>query len=277
MTALGWGLDRYALDPYGSTQLGVGINLVHAVAVSTHDLQLTLSGVPLHASTAVSGDALNPSTWLVQNLSTGAFLHVVAISPVTTTVYSLKTFEKFGSVKVQHRVSSTTLRDTFGQLLVPPTSADFAGITAEEDVSQETRAANQKLAARDLANSQTPQSPAGVLRINSDGDYINVTGVDLVRKLIFRRLMTKPGDFFHLPNYGAALVNSKEPMPVGGDLIKLKATIESQVLLEPEVSEAKATLSLDTQGILTVTVLAKLRQTGQQISIGLKTPQGVQL
>jgi len=271
--SLGWGLDPYGISPYGGTQLGAGISVVSAVAISTHQVQVVLSGVPLHQSTVVVGDALNPATWMIQRLDSAAFFHVVQVQPVTTTTYNVRVFEKFGSVKVSHRISTATLKDVFSQTLIPPRSADFLGILAREDVSDITRAAAQNISATDIFNSQTPKSPAAVLQIGGNGDYVNVTGAELVRKLIFRRLMTVPGDFFHLPNYGAG-VRIKEPVP-SGDIIKLKMEIESQVLREPDVETVTASVSLAATGVLSIQVLAKLKKTGQSISLGLATQQTV--
>jgi hypothetical protein len=50
----------------------------------------------------------------------------------------------------------------------------------------------------------------------------------------------------------------------------MKKLVESQVLKEPEVESVKASLSFDaSKGILTIALVAKLRLSGQTISMAL--------
>lgn len=112
---------------------------------------------------------------------------------------------------------------------------------------------------------------SGTLTIDSGGDYASESGPAFVRKLILRRLTTKPGEFFHLPNYGLGL-REKEPLPVN-NLRALAKAIEQQVALEPEVSAVKANLSYAANAaILYVKVQAQLRQTGQQLVVPMAVP-----
>ena len=109
-------------------------------------------------------------------------------------------------------------------------------------------------------------------KVSNDGDYQLHGGTDFVRKMIFRRLMTAKGGFRFLPDFGVGL-RVKEPLPIG-NLISLQKEIEDQVKLEPEVDKVRATVTQD-QNHLTVTVFARLKQTGQQLSLPLSIPFGV--
>lgn len=121
-------------------------------------------------------------------------------------------------------------------------------------------------------NGQVMQS-TGTLEIESDGDYASMTGAELIKKLILRRLTTKPGDFFHLPNYGIGL-REKEPLPVA-DLRKLAKAIELQVAQEPEVAAVKATLAYSASAaVLNVRVQAQLKTSGQQVAVAVAVPTG---
>ena len=107
----------------------------------------------------------------------------------------------------------------------------------------------------------------GALQIGADGDYTLQQGAALVRKLIIRRLITRPGEFYHLPDYGLGL-RVKEPVP--GSIITLRGEIERQVELEPEVESALAKVSFSpTNNILTIQLQVVLKATGESFQIGL--------
>ena len=103
-------------------------------------------------------------------------------------------------------------------------------------------------------------------KIGRDGDYLLEEGENLVRKLIIRRLITRPGEFFHLPDYGIGL-RIKEPLP--GQIASLKKQIEQQAELEPEVESAVASLSFS-NSILIIQLRVRLLQTGADIEIGIR-------
>lgn len=120
---------------------------------------------------------------------------------------------------------------------------------------------------------QTETTAGSTLRITTGGDYASQSGEALVKKLILRRLISKPGDFFHLPNYGVGL-RVKEPIPTV-DLRKLAVQIEQQINLEPEVAESRANLSYAAgTGMLVVSVKVRLKATGDVIQADLAVPSG---
>lgn len=274
----GWGFDDFGLLPMGDAAAALGAHVHQAHAVSTREVEVEVSNFVQDNSPFLEGDALNPATWVVQRLDTLAFLHVVSITQTGTFKYTLLCLEEFGPVAATHRVSTSTLLDINGTLIVEPRSADFLGITDEDKDQLEDRLAKRKVTTRDIANPQLPQDVfiAGTLQLDAAGDYKLETGPQLVKKLILRRLMTTPGDFFHLPDYGIG-IRLKEPVPPV-DLGRLKTAVEQQVLRETEVQTASATVTLDANGILTVVVRAKLKSTGESIEVGF-TPnvQSVQL
>ena len=272
-TGLNW-IERLQTQEsiYGAGSKGLGTSILSAVAISTRMVKVALSREPLHSSNFVQGDALNPSTWSVQNLATLAFLHVVGVTPYSSTSYGLLTLEEFGDVTVLHAASSATLRSPDGQVLHAPRAADFYGLLDENEATQAARLAKQRVTSRDIQNTQSAFAQMnGTLLVDKAGDYESVSGAALVKKLILRRLMSRPGDFFHLPKYGIGL-RDKEPV-TGGNLGKLKTEIERQVLLEPEVGVAAVSLALATNGTLTVQVKATLRTTGQVVAFSVPVGQ----
>ena len=257
---LGWGLDPYGTGPYGSSTAGVGIHVVSALAISTNEVQVTLSGNARHLSPNGAGDALNPATWAVTRVDTAANLPVVAVRPVTPAIYVLTTIDPFGPCTSLHTVLTNTLVDAGGSTLVPPRTASFYGVI-DASLNENLLMGKSRSIAVDIDNPQTPNATpdtsGGTLVINSSGDYDSVQGADLVRKLIIRRLSTRPGEFFHLPTYGLDL-QVKEPIH-SADLVQLKAQIDAQVRREPEVQDVSATLVATSDGVVTATIKARLK------------------
>lgn len=275
----GWGLDDEGVLPYGDSAGSIGASIRAAHALSTREVTVEVSNLVQDNSPYLAGDALNPNTWTLQRLDNAAFLHVVSVTQVGTYQYTLLCLEEFGPVTVTHRVSSSTLVDLSGNVIGAPRSADFLGITDEVKNTLDDRLTAAKVKTRDIANPQLPQGQggqfyAGTLQLGTDGDYRAETGTQLLKKLILRRLMTTPGDFFHLPNYGIGLRLKAPPPP--GDLGRLKVNIEQQILREPELANVVATVTLDNAtGVLTVRVRATEKATGAPVAVGYsQTPTG---
>jgi hypothetical protein len=126
----------------------------------------------------------------------------------------------------------------------------------------------------DLINFPAPRNPlGGTLQINTSGDYTTAQGRELLKKLIYRRLTTYPGEFFHLPRYGLGIVDKGLSTP--GNIIKLRAEVERQATLEPEVERATASVTLSPDGTLLIKVLCVLRADGTTLDVGLQLPAGV--
>jgi hypothetical protein len=267
-----WGTGSYGTGPYGGSG-GSAISVSGARALTTHSVIVTLSSAPQDEDPFKSGDVLNPQTWTVQNLTSLDFSTVIAVRAHDAPLeYEVQTLEPLDNHLVQHRVESLTLRSAAGVLVTAPHSADFAGLVKEIDPVAATD--QRRFPTRDLANPPTPAESGeggigGTLRIDSDGDYATVSGVELVKKLVLRRLFTKPGGFFHLPNYGFGLA-IKEPVR-GGDVITLKSDLERAMKLEPDVDRALATVQTDRRGILTLLLRFTLAGTGQEIRVGVQS------
>lgn len=269
----GFGLSPWGIGPWGlGLPLSVGTGAVYAAGDRV--VRVELSSEPQHRSVTAPGDALNPATWQITVPSTGRVLTVISVAEINPTTYELLTLEEFDSHYVAMLVASPDLRDLSGVPVVPTISATFAGVRLEATSTDEKRTVRQGLALRDIANPPTPNSPVGgTLEITSAGDYKSVEGAALVRKLILRRLVSKPRDFFHLPDYGLGL-REKEPLP-STDLVKLKKAIEQQVELEPEVDAVQARVAFDYgRNVLLINLKVRLKKTGQQIEIGLPLGSG---
>lgn len=265
----GWGTSPWGLGPWG---LGFGgLTIANAFAAGDRFVRVTLSVDPLEASSTTLGSALNPKTWTVTTPSTGRVLTVLSVTKHAPRTYDILTLEMFDNHFVQMAVGTSTLKTATG---VPtgPLTFGFSGVILEATSTDEKKTVQRGFALRDIANPPTPNSPVGgTLEITTHGDYKEVSGTQLLRKLIIRRLVSRPGDFFHLPNYGIGL-REKEPLPVN-DLVKLKKAIRQEIEKEPDVQAATVQLNYDyAASALVIQMQVLMRQTGQEINFALPVP-----
>lgn len=267
--AAGWGLDPYGSGPWGGATT---LSIASAFAVSIRTVRVLLTAEPVHLSPTGNGDALNPETWQVFRLDTGAPFTPIEVDEVDPFTYDINVLENFAPFLVMHQVSSSSLVQIGGLPITDPKAATFPGAQADK-VSTPAAQLAQRRQLQDLLNQPSPNdaSPlAGTLVIGAGGDYQRQSGASLARKLIMRRLTTPRGGFFHLPNYGVGLTE-KAPLRIG-DATKYRAQVEAQVLAEPEVESVKAPISLDRQNeIVVVQVKAKLRN-GSAIEEAIPIP-----
>jgi hypothetical protein len=263
-----WGTGPWGTGAFGASS----ISIENAVAISIRTVRVTLSGAPGSVSPTAPGDVLNPLTWQVVRLDTGFSFTVAQIDRESSTIFDVHVLEPLGSVLVQHQVSASLF-------LLPIT---FPGLVADAVSTPDALASSRRFAQTDIANPQTPKQVdaggipttplGGTLVITEAGDYDSVSGAELVKKLIIRRVFTPLGGFFHLPDYGIGIA-VKEPLPVAS-LPKLRAEIERQARLEPEVEDVAAPLSF--QGnVLTLSLSARIRPTGDRITIVGAVPKAI--
>ena len=276
----GWGLGFWGTGSwgFGSSSL-VDLYIANAFAVTTRTVRVTLSTQPQQIFGTLVGDVLNPATWTVTRVDDSTSLTVVAVEPINTSTYTydVRILEEFGSAAVTYRVASTTLLRSDGAPITPPNFYDFIGV-AFTSTEVLTSKAPPPPTMVDVANPPFPSDNSlavgGTLIINSYGDYESVAGEELVKKLIIRRITTQLGGFFHLPDYGIG-IGVKQLLPIG-DLVKLQTEIERQVKLEPEVQNARVTLSLiPADNLLEIDIVAQLVESGAVIRTGVRTKANV--
>jgi hypothetical protein len=264
------------------------VTIVSVYAITTNDIQVTASGPLLQRSVVLTGDSMNPSTWQLNRLDTGETLKIVSVTVLSPTQVLLHTLFPLPISTVQLEVSSTTLLDANGNPADP--SALCYGTTEGAYATPQQSAITATTAPQDLLNRQfpaplnqtsplgtsaygTPGSLSGTLVI-AGGDYANQSGLDLLRKLIIRRLTATPGDFAHIPQYGVGL-KVKQPLPVG-DLVKLQASIKQQIMQEPDVETVAATVT-QSSNVLTVQVSVTVMATGSKLDVSVPFQIGASL
>lgn len=239
-----WGLGDWGLNVWGSDPT---LTVQAAVATTTHSVTVTLSRAPRAYSVLSPGDALNPSVWEVFRTDLTRTFTPIGVLKITERRFQIFLREALSSRNYSHTVRSNTLLSAAtGVLISLPRSAEFPGVWP-------TTAVNEPAGAWDFEQTNVL---AGALSTTTAGTYRRIFSEDVLRKLIFRRLTTLPGTYYHLSEdeFGQGL-KSKEQMRASS-LPALKTSIEQEVLKEPGVLQANATLSLS-QGKLSIHILAQ--------------------
>lgn len=270
-------MGAFGTKPFGTSSFGGsadGIGIALAWPTSTNSVHVRLTSEPKHGSGYVAGDALNPSTWSLIRVDTGAIFTILGVRDVDPPLdYEIVTLEPLADWTRTHRVASSVLLSASGVLITAPSHFDFPGTIDGELATAEVRTSGRRFTTKDLSNPPNPvgsNSVAGHLVIGSNGDYQLDQGAAFVRKLLLRRLVTRKGAFYHLPNYGVGLL-VKEPIP--SSMLSLKRDIESQMLEEPDVERVEANISLQSGNVLVVQLRA-MTKNGQEVSLGVKSSRG---
>lgn len=231
--------------------LGVALTPT-AWAVSERQTWVTFARAPLAVSTITVGDALNPASWTLSRLDTGAELIVIGVRALSSHTFELYTLYKFAGFPVMHQVNASVL----DKLTLAPValSLQFSGCMfypAAPPGDQLVDVANPYFTA-------AGDAPVSHLIVGASGDYANESGDALWQKLIFRRLTTLPSGFFHLDpaTYGLGL-RVKESVGAR-QLPALQAEILQHLLREPEFAAASVHLRLRSDGVLAVQIRVKL-------------------
>jgi len=261
-------MPGFGPSPWGGGAWGAGaspLGIAKLYSVGERQLRVELTASP--RLDAAGGGIYDPNGWIVTRQDTGLRFHVMCVRYVSLPlVFDLVTLRRFGSDNVALLVANSQLHDMMG--LQTPVSGVCYGTRWTDATSAEDGAVNRRLVARDLANRQVPGDTwrGGTLQIDPGGDYTTVSGIELVEKLIRRRVMTPRGAFRHLPDYGFGM-QEKELFKTS-ELPYLRAEILRQVKQEPEVDDASATLSMDlAHGVLTLDLKVKLQKTGALVGI----------
>lgn len=243
MTELGWGLGEWGLSPYGTDP---NLLLESAVAITTHSVMVTTSRSLRISSAIALGDALNPATWTVSRVTTGAAYTPTLVQKLSERRVLITLREPLASWNYYHRVGSTTLQAANLVLVSAPYYLDFRGVLS-------TTATSEPDGIFDLFTSDVV---GGSLQTTEAGGYARVYGVDVIRKLIFRRLTTMPGSFFYLSDseYGVGL--KIKGILRTHSLAALQREITDEIAREPGVIEVKVRLSLGS-GVLSIHVRAR--------------------
>lgn len=108
----------------------------------------------------------------------------------------------------------------------------------------------------------------GTYALDGRNDVDTHTGLESTKKRVVRRLLTYPGEFYHLPNYGAAL-RVKRTFS-SAELGRVQSEVLEQVLEEDDIIEASVAAASPTTGVLVVTVRGTSKSgPGFELGIGV--------
>lgn len=228
-----WGFDVWGADPTFSVE--------NAIAATTHSVYVTFSRAPRAVSPLSVGDALNLSTWAISGVGFTDNKIVVAASMVAARRAEITVSTPFKSSNYVYKISSPTLMSTTRVYLSPPYDRNFRGLFPADPITDPNRTF-------DLKNSELI---GGSFEVTAAGSYARVYGIELLRKMIFRRLSTMPGSFFHLtPDEFGLGIRSKELLRFSA-IPNMKKRIEDEINKEPGITGTLATVDLK-DGLLSV-------------------------
>jgi phage baseplate assembly protein W len=83
-------------------------------------------------------------------------------------------------------------------------------------------------------------------QITASGDYLRVGGRENLKAAIYRRLLTRPGEYRFRPTYGVGIQDYVKKKPTSSVLDALKQRITEQLLQDPRISEVLVELAYET-------------------------------
>lgn len=289
----GWGFLPWGAGPWGFGG-GAALQLLRAVAVRENVVRLEFSEAPQYTKLLTPNDAANPERFTITAVAGTSGLDgepVRAVRPVGVerariagslgSVLDVTTDRPFSPWNSEYIIAANQLVGAGGGLLDPAkTSARFAGVYRQ----LRTPSVADPVPSRDFANPQSYQAQLdplpqagdplalGVIPIGSDGDYAFDEGVSQIKKRIFRRLLTKPGSFPAIPEYGVGVGTYGKMLAVAGVRQKLAAEAERQIGLEPDVTAVKVSVISDAKNPSVTIFRIRVRVAGSQGAVNLDVP-----
>lgn len=259
MWGANWGIN------WGGANNAKSFALSSAIAASTRSVIVTFTDTPLVSSSLSVNDGANSDSWSIVDTDTGVVSTIVGVSVLDA--YRVQLFvQSPWAANDTYKVTASVV-STSGAPIASPGYVLFESMSASKAVTR-----NVKKPLVDLYNAPTPQSPAGCLVVNSAGDYKTMKDYALIRKLILRRISTRRGGFKWMPGYGADH-DAKEFVP-WSELVKVKASYDLQIAQEPEVNVVNSTLTLSNDGIMILSVNAKLKNSSDVVPLSFELTGG---
>lgn len=79
----------------------------------------------------------------------------------------------------------------------------------------------------------------GDTRVGPSGDYVLVRGLEALRQSIYRRLLTRPGEFKLRPTYGVGVLSYVKKRLNVSELDELKGRIVDQLSLDDRIEQVR--------------------------------------
>lgn len=297
-TFVGWGGGPWGSAPWGSGGVGT-LTLDEALAIKENVIRLTFSQ-PIYFSTILDP----PDGSIVTKYVTGVVAGTVGrdgepVHPVNVIAVALATVQggidqadygRIVDVTLDRPMSpyparyTITVSGIFSEDLVFELGATTFGFYANFKQLQPPQIDTPR-PSRDMANPQTdsgltdtiPNPNAGQLGtfpVDASGDYAFDEGIENFKKRVFRRLVTSPGKFAHLPGYGVGVPDYGKRLAVSAIITSLASQAETQIQLEPETAKVRVLPVVDPNvpGLVRFRVLVQMRSgSGQRFDVPFDT------
>jgi hypothetical protein len=308
----GWGEQNWGQSNWGGTPDAIGLQITAAVAVAENVVRLYFAEVPYVSGILDATDGADPDHYDVEvvpgtvGFDNNPVRPVSAVSAGTTVDYAgvvqsaqidVVTDRPMSPYPAQYTVTVTGLATASGGAMAPATQTlQFYGVLKQLQQSS----TNVAVPSRDFANPQSITSvqgstigastsafassvagglvTLGAFVADDSGDYAIEQGLSALLKRIYRRAMSVPGAFAHLPlTYGVGLGQQVKQLSTAAVRNRLASSLQTQILLEPEVVQASVTVYSDpvTPVITRFTAYVKTRQgVSRQLDMPFNTQTG---
>jgi phage baseplate assembly protein W len=99
--------------------------------------------------------------------------------------------------------------------------------------------------------------------LDRTGDYMLDVGIEALRQAIYRRLITRPGEYKHVPDYGVGVQSYLKGRATRDNIERLKTAIKTQLLRDQRV-EAIEDIAVESDEYTTKIGL-KIRASGRAL------------
>ena len=79
----------------------------------------------------------------------------------------------------------------------------------------------------------------GDYAVTAAGDYVLVEGLTALRAAVYRRLLTRPGEYKARPEYGVGIMDFVKRRNVPTTLAEIRQRVTDQLSLDPRISEVR--------------------------------------
>ncbi len=261
----GFGTSAWGTSPWGTGIAAAAFALDHVRVIDANTVRATFTDVPQQLHDRIVSDALNPFNYALAVVTgpngtwapTVAKVYQVDADPLSVDLRLDRTLP--GTMRSQQTSLRVTVVNVLSAAGAPMIGAAYKDFYALNQVVNETTRRLERSVGRDLSNPFTPNSPAGgTFRIGASGDYKFDTGLALVKKLIYRRLLTPKGAFFHMPEYGMGLKPKSVAYPYM--LTSARAEMKRQILQEPEVQDCSVKVTQNAHQMVIFFVHVRTKQ-----------------
>lgn len=294
MSGGGWGAGFWGGSPWGAGTTDP-LAIVTAVAVRENTVRVLFNTAPLFDLTLSPNDASNPERFsIVEDASTTGFdgsparpvtpvyVERVAFAGAGGAILDVTVDRPFSPYPTFYRVSANQLVAAASGLPLDPARASFR-FEGNYRVLRNAQA-EATVPSRDVANPQNfealvaggdpvpvpSEDLLGTFPTDASGDYAFDQGLVQIKKRIFRRLMTQPGAFPAMPDYGVGIPSFVKKLGLAAIRAKLAAESQRQILLEPGVVAAEVTMTSD-PAQPSVTILTVKARTSE-LNVGFSFP-----